>query len=921
MDFNDDLATAEEEEIMEAAEDDGTENDKENDAVDAEANIAAGEDGADEGTSFEEEEQPADLSAWPEEETASTTSQDSTLVAAEADVPEPNQTPPGGTPVSSQEQINTTSKINPPTDDIIRLDFPHPFSQPQLQALRAIADAFFPTLTKQETEELIKYYHSRVSHIHPHYPQRSANNTTLKNSLTDHQLEEYAQYGVLSTPPFTHTVVPVLVKSVIEKTPPDIQSKLSWVLWLLSTSVGCWALTGVRRAPFYELNRQERERALLNWKYARLGAFNGVFCVLRSAVMLAVYGEPTEWRQEGNERAPGNPTWRLLGYPGPDPLRPKVIENVFHPQFLDIPALAAEKGVVAKSSKPLVLEYDVVIVGSGAGGGVVASELAKSGHKVIVLEKSLYTPPTHYSLLENESLSTLFEGGGLQSEDNSIAIMAGSAWGGGTTVNWSASLRLPYSVREEWSKRFGLDYFLTKDYSDAVDAVCRRLGVTTEGVKHNATNQILVDGCERLGYPSATIPQNTAGLDHDCGWCTFGCPYGRKQSSTLTWLKDAQEAGAHFVQGCYVKRILTKNGRAVGVSAEISHPTNPAAPPFRLIIRAPTVVVSAGSIHSPALLLRSGFKNPHIGQNLHLHPVTVVTGIFPNRSDPIDQFSGSIMTSVSTVASNVDGKGYGALIETPIYHPFVAGMFHPWRSALDHRKLMSFFNRQAALIVLTRDYDSRGTVHIDKDGKPRVNYAVSPHDAKSMAHGVEAALNILVAAGAAEVVTSINGVPNYVAPSLSTASIAAPPTTSSTSPTSPSRSVTASKLTTLLTTPFQKTPSYTSTISAVRSSLKKTPSSPHTLNLFSAHQMGTCRMAKNAREGVCDERGRVWECRGVWVADASLFPTASGVNPMITTYSVAYSVAQFIKQKLERKRVKEEGILQDAELVMKGEGE
>lgn len=190
-----------------------------------------------------------------------------------------------------------------------------------------------------------------------------------------------------------------------------------------------------------------------------------------------------------------------------------------------------------------------------------------------------------------------------------------------------------------------------------MDRVFERIGASTAGVKHNATNGLLVKGCQyvlfnnhftiivlnakhvirALGYHVADIAQNTDGQEHDCNFCFTGCRDGIKNGTMNTWLRDAYQHGARFLDRTKVERVIIENGRAVGVecTAHYEH---------KAVIRAEQVVVSGGSLHTPNILARSGLKNKNIGQHLRLHPCSIAFGFF---DEDINMYEGSIMTAVS----------------------------------------------------------------------------------------------------------------------------------------------------------------------------------------------------------------------------------------------------------------------------------
>ena len=268
---------------------------------------------------------------------------------------------------------------------------------------------------------------------------------------------------------------------------------------------------------------------------------------------------------------------------------------------------------------------------SGCGGGVCAKNLAEAGQRVIVVEKAYHYPPEHLPMTEADASIHLFANGGVDvSDDSSIAVIAGSAWGGGGTVNWSASLQTQNYVRQEWAKS-GLPFFTSSAFQASLDRVCHRMGVSTEFVEHNANNNALHEGARKLGYNSKVVPQNTGGNKHYCGYCTLGCGSAEKQGPVVSFLPDADKAGAHFIEGFEAEKILFENinGKKTAVAVKgfwRSRDTNGGVSGTDQIIRpviikAKRVIVSAGSLQSPLLLLRSGLGgNPQIGRNLHLHP-------------------------------------------------------------------------------------------------------------------------------------------------------------------------------------------------------------------------------------------------------------------------------------------------------------
>ena len=352
------------------------------------------------------------------------------------------------------------------------------------------------------------------------------------------------------------------------------------------------------------------------------------------------------------------------------------IHDSFRPQ--------AKKLGYSKTDSDINLECDVVIAGSGAGGGVMAAVLAQQGFKVMVLERGQYFAPQDIATIEGPGMLNMLEKfGALITEDVGVALIAGKVVGGGTAVNWCVSFKTPEHVRNEWANDYGLDMFKTERYDQAMQAVWDRLSVQPDVDKHNLQNAVLQAGCKKLGYHHGTLQRNSAS-NHFCGWCTYGCPTGKKQSTAETWLVDAVKTGkAVILSNCTAEHIFhspnpngKKKRKAQGVMATIGNG------PRRIFIKANATVVSCGALMTPPLLLNSGLTNPNIGKYLRVHPASSTFGYFPEGVGPDPHgkaYEGGIMTVYAPVTLRKPTE-YGALLETGVYHPAVFASFHSWRS-------------------------------------------------------------------------------------------------------------------------------------------------------------------------------------------------------------------------------------------------
>ena len=595
---------------------------------------------------------------------------------------------------------------------------------------------------------------------------------------------------------------------------------LQGLIRLLGTRIGTFLLTG-RLEPFHRWDRARRTRLLLAWSTSRLVFRRQLFQAFKRLALLAFLGTPDE---DGT-----NPVWPDIGYPGP------ISRAIPQP----------------KTIRPLELDgdtelsCDAVVVGSGAGGAVVAAELADAGKDVIVLELGGYYNEGDFNQLELPMLQKLYLDGGASATAEGMALVAGSCLGGGTVVNYTTSFRTPDWLRGEWAGRHGLRSFESDSFTAALDAVSERLGVNLDHSRVSARERVVEDGLRRLGWHVDSMPRNVKGCTQDarCGYCGYGCQIGAKQSTLKTFLLDAYQRRARFVVNCSVDRVLTDQGRAIGVSATVRQPGRPA---FRLRVRSRAVVAAAGSIGTPALLQRSGLRSPALGSNLHLHPGTGVSAIF---DEPLRPWEGTMQAIYSDQFSDLDGAHFGAKMESAPLHPAILALVTPWRGAAPYNRLMRALPNMSLVGVLLRDRDG-GRVQA-RDGTARVRYRLSDYDQRHMRKGIEAAARIMEAAGAQEIFTSQSAYVSY-------------------------------------------RPGQRGGIEAFMDEVDRRGYGPGQMAYVSFHQMGACRMGLDPATSVIGEDGECHQLKGLFVTDASAFPSASGVNPMLTIMAMAQQASRHV---------------------------
>jgi long-chain-alcohol oxidase len=573
---------------------------------------------------------------------------------------------------------------------------------------------------------------------------------------------------------------------------------------------------------FASLPHDEREKALLAWCDSDDVMERAAFQALRKLTMVMYYTVP--WQGEGK-----NPVDEAIGYPGP---------------------LGPPKDPPPKTIKPLEitgdteLDCDVVIVGSGAGGGTAAAVLAKEGLDVVVIEAGGYFSEEDFDGAELDGYVRLYlGGGGVPTPDQSIGLLAGFCLGGGTTVNYTWCFRPPDHVLDDWQDRFGLEDWAGRDFDGSLDAVWERIHVNSENSMPSLRDERFREGLAKLGWDSQVMQRNVQGCSEEiCGHCHYGCQIGAKQSTYKTWLQDAFDAGARIVVNAPVERVLIEGGEAKGVEATT-------ADGHKLTVRARAVAAAAGALNTPALLVRSGLDNPNVGKNLMIHPVLLVWAMFEEEILPWTGVFGSTFCDEFLDM----GEGYGVKYMHASAHPSDLAVFAPWRGASDHAELMHSLRYTGGFGILQRARDA-GEVVVGDDGLPAPIWHLSDFDRDVMRKGLDGMAQILESGGARRMYTSHAGWVSY----------------------DPGN--------------------------GGREQMLKAADDygwgPAQVTLGSFHLMGTAHMGSDPAHTVCDPTGETWDARNLFVVDGAVLPTALGVNPMITIEAAAHKIARGMAAKL-----------------------
>jgi choline dehydrogenase-like flavoprotein len=616
---------------------------------------------------------------------------------------------------------------------------------------------------------------------------------------------------------------------------PELVSQLRLVLRLIETRAGS-LLIGGRAVKFSSLRGDERDAYLEHWVQHRIPLIRSAASALRKLLCFLAYADADE---------PGDPKLRArlksIGYnPKPNAATRDYSKLVaFNPQ-------QAQR-----------IAADVLVIGSGAGGGAVARDLARAGKRVIIIEAGALYDERSFPTKERDAYERLYLDSGFTATDDAhIAILAGGTVGGGTTVNWMTSIPIPDRVRNEWEEQHGVKGIASPRFKQDLNEVLRELS-TQPSATTPSKDAALLRGAAARDWSGERIQLNR-GECGDCGTCPFGCKRGAKQSTLRLHLPQALEAGAHLIPDCKAERLIIERGIVRG--AVTTHGTR-AGTPRTLEITAPQVVVSGGALRTPLLLRRSGITHPAIGQNLRLHPVTLAAGIFPEK---IEMWRGTMQAAKSEefVEPTEDRNGY--IIESAPGHPGLLSLGIPWTSRDEHQRLMKLAPHIAPFLAIAKD-DGGGYISETRHGFAKISYRTTPRDERTLRAALGSLVRMAESAGASEVIAA-----------------GSPPVA------------------------WRRRDG----VEAFRNLERQILGfdfSPNRGTVFSAHQMGTARMGSNPVDHACDSFGRVRSTtrpratdphggiiKGLYVADGSLFPTAIGVNPMITILALAKRVARTV---------------------------
>ncbi len=481
-------------------------------------------------------------------------------------------------------------------------------------------------------------------------------------------------------------------------------------------------------------------------------------------------------------------------------------------------------------------DADVLVIGTGAGGAAVGAELAEAGFDVLFAEEGSYNPTSSFKPQATESVPRLYRDAGATVilGRPMIPFVEGRTVGGSTVLNGGMTYRTPAEVLTGWQRITGSP--------EMGPAALEPLFERVESVVHAASqhevsvgndSRLMAEGARRLGWK---VSVNTRNQEMCVGAnnCVFGCPTGAKQSALVSYMPKAIAAGARCATEVRIERLLIRRGRCVGA---VGHAVDPRTRrgDVKVTFRAKAVIVAGGAIQTPHLLLRHRLGRPsgQLGRNFLIHPNAKVVATYPGA---VHAWQG-----VSQYCQIREFHDEGILFAENFIPPSALAATLPWSgsSAMD---FMKRYNHAAVTGVLVED-SVTGSVSRGLLGSPLARYQISDHDHARFKRGIRLLSMLHFEMGADQVLLPFTNA--HVASNMDEVDAAI----------------------------------------AAQTSME-------TLEMFTVHLMGTARMGSRPETSVVDLGGQLWDLPGCYVADASLFPTAIGVNPQITIMALATRVAE-----------------------------
>ncbi|MBQ46009.1 MAG: GMC family oxidoreductase [Zetaproteobacteria bacterium] len=493
---------------------------------------------------------------------------------------------------------------------------------------------------------------------------------------------------------------------------------------------------------------------------------------------------------------------------------------------------------------------DVVIVGTGAGGGTCAEIMAAQGLNVLLIEEGTLQTSKDFRMLEKNAFIHLYQDlANRQSTDGAISIFQGKGVGGSTTVNWCSSFRTPDPVLKHWQQIFGLQELSSENLAPWFTMSEKRLSIVDWPMPDNGNNAVLARGAQKLGITFDKIKRNVLGCIN-LGYCGLGCPVNGKQSMLVTTIPESLRQGSTLIFNAKVNKVNWRNNRVESVSFSSSS-NDKHQHDFK--VEAKHYVLAAGSMGTPGVLLRSEAPDPYnlLGKRTFLHPVLVSSALMPEE---IAAYKGAPQTIYSDhFISPLPEQQIGYKIEVSPMQPVLWSILNRGYGKEHFQRQQEFPHRQVSLALLRDGFhpeSTGGQVTLHSDGTPALDYPISKYVWNGARRALKSMVEIQFAAGA----KSVN--PLHV-----------------------------------------QAGDYTSWKEA-KHSIDQLAMQPRQTKILSAHVMGGCMMGTEEKTSVVNKDGRHHQLENLSVMDGSLFPTSLGANPQLSIFGIVSMLATRLTNEL-----------------------
>ena len=503
------------------------------------------------------------------------------------------------------------------------------------------------------------------------------------------------------------------------------------------------------------------------------------------------------------------------------------------------------------------LEADVAIIGTGAGGGTTAEILAKAGLRVILIEEGPLKSSNDFKMDERQAYKDLYqENAGRMNKDGSMSILQGRCVGGTTVINWTSSFRTPEQTLQYWGENFGTKGVSKDEMAPWFDKMEQRLNIAPWAFAANENNAVLSRGADVLNIPWKVIPRNVAGC-WNLGYCGTGCPTNAKQSMLVTTIPSAMDEGSQLLYSARAERLIMDNNKVTGIEiTALDKGYRPTG--VKLTVKATTVVLAAGGINGPAMMLRSGAPDPKslIGKRTFLHPTTFSFASFEQEINPYYGAPQSIYSDHFQWDS-VDGP-VGYKLEVPPLHPALTSVLLMGHGEAQFEELNKLPNLSSMISLLRDGFNDDcqgGSIELASDGSAIIDYSINDYLWEGVKRTHLTMSELQFAAGAKSV------------------------------------------------RPAHTAAKWEKSWKASKAAINELSYSASRAMVGSAHVMGGMAMGEDLDRCVVDSNGKYHYLDNLYVIDGSVFPTSIGANPQLSIYGMSCRLATGLAEKLTGKKL------------------